>query len=273
MRNSYLIASLAVAAAVILGLTFYLRQAEPESAPTVVEEEPLLDAAPNFQSDTSSELRSLMEDTPPSPVIDEPVLELPALDQSDEFVRERLPRALPEDWVAKEDLLRRVAVVVDNANRGEIPKRQLEFMAPQGVYQVREVLREGQSEPELYVDPESFSRYDGYLDLLEAWPAGDLGRLIRDTDPLLDQAMAELGSQEPLVPQVLTIIDQILAVPLLPDEVELLQPKVLYEYADPALEGLSDLQKQVLRMGPDNVARLQRYLTDVRADLIRNQTP
>lgn len=272
MRSSYLIAALAVAAAVILGLTVYLRQAEPESSPVGVEEELLLDAAPHFQPDSSIE-PSLMEDTPPSPVIEEPVLELPALDQSDEFVRERLPLTLPEDWAAKEDLLRRVAVVVDNANRGEIPKRQLEFMAPEGVYQVREVVREGQSEPELYVDPESFSRYDGYLDLLEAWPAGDLVRLIRDADPLLTQAMAELGSQEALVPQVLTAIDQILAVPLLPDEVQLLQPKVFYEYADPALEELSDLQKQVLRMGPDNVARLQRYLTDVRADLMRTQTP
>ncbi len=48
-------------------------------------------------------------------------------------------------------------------------------------------------------------------------------------------------------------IDEILATPQL---VELVRPKVLCEFADPALEGRSALQKQ-LRMGPDNVGRIQ----------------
>jgi len=38
------------------------------------------------------------------------------------------------------------------------------------------------------------------------------------------------------------------------------QPKVFYRYADDELEALSALQKQVLRMGPGNVKRLQTYL-------------
>ena len=64
-------------------------------------------------------------------------------------------------------------------------------------------------------------------------------------------------------------IDQVLAVPVLEGEVELVQPKVFYEYADPALEELSPLQKQVLRMGPDNVVRLKNYLTELRQALLR----
>jgi hypothetical protein len=45
------------------------------------------------------------------------------------------------------------------------------------------------------------------------------------------------------------------------------QPKVFYEYADPTLEQLPPLKKLVLRMGPDNVQRLKRYLTELRAAL------
>ena len=60
-----------------------------------------------------------------------------------------------------------------------------------------------------------------------------------------------------------------LAVPVLRGDIELVQPKVLFEYADPALEGLTDLQKQVLRMGPDNVERLQTYLRSMREDYVR----
>jgi len=47
------------------------------------------------------------------------------------------------------------------------------------------------------------------------------------------------------------------------------QPKVFYEYADPALEGLKPLQKQALRMGPSNVRRLKAYLTRLRAELVK----
>ena len=54
---------------------------------------------------------------------------------------------------------------------------------------------------------------------------------------------------------------------MLEGDVELIQPKVFYEYADPALEGLSPLQKQALRMGPENVTRLKAYLTTLRSEL------
>lgn len=273
MRSSYLIAGLAIAAALILGLTFYMRGSQPEVEQPEVDRAPIVEVSARTPPEPASETRNLMEDTPPSPAIDEPVLVLPALNESDEFVRERLPAALPESWVEKDDLLRRAAVVVENAGRGVIPKRQLDYLAPEGRYEVREVDVEGSADPDLYVDPRTFSRYDGYLDALEALPPEDLVLLIRDTEPLLAQAMTELGTEQQLRPQLLSAIDQILAVPVIREEVPLVQPKVLYEYADPALEALSDLQKQVLRMGPDNVERLQAYLIKLRAGLTEDQAP
>jgi hypothetical protein len=60
---------------------------------------------------------------------------------------------------------------------------------------------------------------------------------------------------------------EVLEVPVLEGEgrVELVQPNVMYEFANPELESLSPLQKQVLRMGPENVRRLQSYLRDLAA--------
>ena len=47
-------------------------------------------------------------------------------------------------------------------------------------------------------------------------------------------------------------------------EVDREDPSVLPEaHSDPALEALSPLQKQVLRMGPENAARLKRYVADM----------
>lgn len=268
MKSSYLIAALAVAAVVIFGLTIYFRQAQ-EPVP-VVETPPLPEQAPPLTEPErpASELEAL-EETPPSPAIDPPVPVLPPLNASDGFVRERLPETLPPAWVDREDLVRRTAVVLENATRGEIPRRQLAFLAPDGPYPVRVVEEAGRERPRFFVDPAGHARYDRYLDMLESLPPEQLANLLTDVTPLLTEALAELGNQAPVQGSLLEAIDQMLAVPVIRDEIELVQPKVLFEYADPELEGLSGLQKQVLRMGPDNVERLQRYLQVLRGSLSR----
>jgi hypothetical protein len=270
MRSSYLIAGLVLAAAVILGLTYYLRQAPESSEPVVATpaQDEGLTGTGELAPESVTPGLDVMDETPPSPVINEPVLVLPPLDGSDAFVRERLPETLPEAWLEKEDLIRRLAVVLENASRGEIPKRQLAFMAPDSPYPVQEIPVEGRERPRYLADPAGYTRYDRYLDMLEALPAGDLALLIVDTGPLLSEAMAELGSQAPVTGSILEAVDEILAVPVLEGDVELVQPKVLFEYADPDLEALTGLQKQVLRMGPRNVERLQAYLRVLRADLV-----
>ena len=50
------------------------------------------------------------------------------------------------------------------------------------------------------------------------------------------------------------------------------QPKVLYEYADPALESLSAGQKALVRMGPDNEAKVKAKLRELRR-MIAAQRP
>ncbi len=270
MKSSYLIAALAVAAAVILGLSFYTRLSQ-DSAPAV--EAPGLPESiePGQAAEPvrpASELEAL-EETPPSPAIDPPVPVLPPLNASDGFVRERLPDSLPSAWLEREDLLRRTAVVLENATRGEIPKRQLAFLAPDGPFPVLMVEEPGRERPRFFTDPAGYARYDRYLDMLEALPPEQLGTLLTDVTPLLTEALKELGSQAPVQGSLLGAIDQMLAVPVIRGDIELVQPKVLFEYADPSLENLSDLQKQVLRMGPDNVERLQSYLSVLRESLSR----
>jgi hypothetical protein len=59
----------------------------------------------------------------------------------------------------------------------------------------------------------------------------------------------------------------VLATPELDTAVELVQPKVMYKFADPTLEALPPLQKQLIRMGPDHVRRIKAYLREVEAAL------
>ncbi|MGE0626031.1 MAG: DUF3014 domain-containing protein, partial [Pseudomonadales bacterium] len=248
------------------GLTFYYRMAGQDREAVEAVSVPPVEAPPAGEPATSS---TVMEETPPSPVIRPPELVLPPLNASDDFVRGRLPDTIPQAWTGKDDLLRRLAVLAENASRGELPRRQLAFLAPDGKFAVREQADTGSEEAKLFMDPAGYRRYDRYLDILESLPPATLAALLNDTAPLLQQAVQELGVEGEAQAQMLAAIDQMMAVPVLEGDVELVQPKVFYEYADPSLEALSSLQKQVLRMGPENVKRLQAYLTTLRAELER----
>jgi hypothetical protein len=48
-----------------------------------------------------------------------------------------------------------------------------------------------------------------------------------------------------------------------------LRPWVRYEYADPALEAMSAGRKMLMRTGPDNQARLQAKLKEIRQQLVK----
>ena len=193
----------------------------------------------------------------------EPEIVLPGLDDSDGFVLEQIASFnLPKMWIEREDLMRRLAVVVDNASKGELPRRQLGFLAPTGTFKV---IRRGET---IFVDPVSHSRYNIYLDIVEKIDTELLAEVLLLFEPLLSDGLAELGNKRGVAEQINAAIEQILAIPVLHGDVQLVQPKVFYQYADPRLEGLSPLQKQVLRAGPANVERLQRYLTSLQDALI-----
>ena len=280
MRSGYLIAGLVLAIAVVLGLNYFFSQSESDAGQTSVDaQQP---AAPDMPPLGNEPGATVMEETPPSPspipTPEEPVFVPPPLNASDEFVRERFAQplaagAIPEDWLVNEDLLRRLAVVTENAARGEIPRQQLSFLAPDGKFMISQrVVGGGADATEktaLFIDPVSYQRYDRYLDMLEAMDPDSFAAFLTDAYPLLDEALAELGSREAVLPQLVGAIDQLLAVPVIRADIELVQPKVFYEYADPSLEDLSPLQKQALRMGPDNVERLQSYLRILRTELLR----
>ena len=257
MRIGFLIGGLLVAVAVIallrLGTEFGL--GEPEEVTVLPPPAPISD--------------SPAPPPPPEPAIavvsEEPPLVLPPLNESDAFIEEALAEfAIPPSWLDRDDLLRRLAVVVDNAAQGEYPQRQLGFLAPAGKFQVVE------NSKGIFANPQNFQRYDPYLDVLEGIDPGVLATLLEQFEPLLAEALAELGNVTDSDSQLLSAINQILALPYVPASVELMQPKVFYEYADPKLEALSPLQKQVLRFGPANVERLKQYLRLLASELSAN---
>jgi len=204
----------------------------------------------------------------PLPMSEEPVEEkpvLPALEESDPYVRERVlaSSAKLADWLDRDDLVRRFAVVMDNAAVGDYPRRQLAFLAPAGRFAVIKI-----DDDRFVMDPRGYARYDGFVDLFTSVPPKRAAALLTTLAPRFTEALLELGqpAEEPLA-TLRDAITMVLATPELDTAVELVRPKVRYQFADPTLEALPPLQKQLIRMGPEHVRQIKAYLRQVEAAL------
>ncbi len=262
MRLEFIVGGIVVALLIIAALTFWPaadETAAPADAPAT-EEVDVPDPVPPAELPAA-------EETEPEGLLDapaanveaaEPAEVLPALAMSDDWVREAVGTwPVPERLLEREALLARLVVVLVNASEGGVPHREVASLVPAQSFRAREY-----DDDRYVLDPASYRRYDGYMDALEAVPPEALAGFMRRAEPLLIAALTQLGDErkpEVLVRSALARID---ALPELPSRIELLRPEVMYLYADPALESLPAFEKQVLRIGPENLSRLERYLID-----------
>lgn len=254
MRSGYLIGGIGAALIIIVAVQFWPEASTLDASEVPVAPEKVMSSTANPPTtgaqDELSTVHDQMTDLPPP-------VPLPPLSESDDFVRQQLSGwPLPSPWLAREDLLPRLSVVLLNASQGRLPRRQLGFLAPSGAYPV---IREDEA---LFADPAGYARYTPYVDLLEQLPAAKAAQLLRQIEPLIVESLALLGERQSPSSLLLEAARSVQALPELAQPVLLVQPNVMYRYADPALEARSELDKQLLRMGPENVARLKSYAAE-----------
>ena len=188
--------------------------------------------------------------------IDEPAPPLPPLAQSDDFVRDQLQGwTIPHVFLQEDDLLARLAVVILNAGTGSVPRRLLKASVPTEPFQVYT------SDGRIYLDSASYTRYDRHASVLESIDPAKAAAFLTLVDPLLKEALGQLGESKPpkgLVNDALQRIDNL---PTLPNRVELVADEAMYVYADGALEALPEFEKQMLRLGPNNITRVKNWLS------------
>jgi hypothetical protein len=113
------------------------------------------------------------------------------------------------------------------------------------------------------------TRYDAYLRVLEAVDEQRLVALYVRLYPLFQQAYRELGNADGYFnDRLVEVIDHLLAAPAPPPPIALVRPKVLWEFADPALEQASAGEKLMVRIGPAHAAAVRAKLSAVRALLV-----
>lgn len=198
------------------------------------------------------------ESTQPSP----PAENLPELDASDDWVREHAGGVSTSPqfakWLAGDDLIRRFVVSILNTSEGVSPRKHLARVAPRTPFTPD--IEDGQP----MLGPSSYKRYDRLANVvssIDVDAAANLYRLIR---PLLNQAYRELGfPDESFDTAVVRALHRIQSTPALSGPIELKKGVSSYKFSDPSLESLSDLQKQLLRMGPRNRALIEKKFSEI----------
>ena len=235
---------------------------EQPAPPPVVEEET---ADPDFTS----------------PIVDEePAIEAPALPplaESDPVAVETLSSLVGSEpvrqYVVSEAVIPRLVATLDALSGKQVPAAIKAVEGPAGTFQATanddpaSVIRNaaGDPIPQYVVDPVNYRRYTPYVEMLEAADTGALVASYRDHRPLFEEAFRQLGYPEGDFDQRLrALIDELLATPDVSGTVRLIKPEAYYLYADEELESLTAGQKILLRMGPDNAARVKARLVAIR---------
>ena len=242
-----------------------LQVVEPDPEPIPVPQPPVVEITPEPEPEVEEPLIEPVEvEVAVEPELEElpqsEVIELPDLNNSDSFAFERL-RQLQSGvailaYLKDEQIIRRFVVLVDNISKGNLPQSNLPYKAIPGEMPVSSI-----DENLFVMDVEGFTRFDKLVDAVAALDARQAMAVYRLFSPLFQQAYAEIGYRD--VNFDITLRRAIRNV-LNTDEIEgpfqLVKPSVMYLYADADIENMADVQKQIIRLGPENAEKLKTQL-------------
>ncbi|MCB1649566.1 MAG: DUF3014 domain-containing protein [Pseudomonadales bacterium] len=236
-------------------------------APVQREETPAPVPAP-VQPVTPAPVVAVEEETPEPEVVEE-IVELPTLNDSDGFLSERL-QALETGarlmaLLTSDDIIRKFVVFVDNVAEGNLP--QLEYP----VRRLPQAMAVRELDENLYeMQTVSYQRYTALIDGLTAVNPEQALAIYRVMKPLFQEAYAEIGYPNRNFDDTLArAIDNVVNASTAEGPFQLIKPKVMYIYADSEIERMSPVEKQLLRMGPQNAEKLKLALQQYRQRLSR----
>jgi hypothetical protein len=203
----------------------------------------------------------VLPELPPEPTVTE--------ETADIYARESIEsvnggKALAQ-FVAGDYVVERAVAIVDALRRGEVPYKLLPVGRPSKPFPISDDgLR-------VTMDPSGFSRYDGFAQWVNGIDVFAIVKLLNDYEQIATEALSRMGVGDfDIRSAVLAATTEILATPIAPQSPELMKHEANWVYMDPELEALSSLQKQVLRMGPENSEIVQTKARELRGALLES---
>jgi hypothetical protein len=192
---------------------------------------------------------------------------LPPLKESDPDVRQSLvdvfgAKAVTQ-FLVPENIVRHIVVTVDNLPRKKVA---IELRPIKPTPGTTATASQGDITT---IASANFERYAPIIKVIQNTDTKTLTSVYFRLYPLFQQSYEDLGYPgQYFNDRLVEVIDDMLKAPDVQGPIELTQPRVFYEYADPKLEGLSAGQKLLLRMGPANEAAMKAKLREFRKAIV-----
>ena len=189
---------------------------------------------------------------------------LPALEASDSLLGDMFASLFGADasqvLLVKSDVARHFVVTVDNLPRKKVAERLKPVKPIAGKFAVTG------PEGSQTIAPENSARYTSLVKLVDTVDTKAISAAYFRVYPLLQQAYVDLGYPTGYFNnRMVEVIDHLLATPTVQTPIQVVQPNVMFEYADPQLEALSAGQKAMIRLGAENGAIVKKKLRELRA--------
>jgi hypothetical protein len=195
---------------------------------------------------------------------------LPALNDSDQVVHDSLAGVVGKDaidqFLVPQNIVRHAVVTIDNLPQKKVAVdlRPLKPTPGQPVVST--------SGGTMSLGERNFARYAPLIKVVQATDVKALVVVYKHLYPLFQGAYEDLGYPGKYFnDRLVQTIDNLLLAPEVPAPIAVVQPKVMYEYADPDLESRSAGQKLLIRMGPANAKIIKDKLRAFRAEIIKNK--
>jgi hypothetical protein len=260
-RNKAIWWSAAAVVVVIIGIGAYYRYTATSNAPVKVQES-RPPAPPPVKADDGGIQH-------PIPAAGTDGSALPALNQSDVAVKDSITGVLGakpvEQFLVQENIVRHIVVTIDNLPRKKVAVDLRPVKPTPG-----ETAISNQGDTTT-LGAANYARYAPFIHLVETTDPKTLASVYFHLYPLFQQAYEDLGYPGRFFnDRLVEVIDHLLAAPEPQGPIDVVQPKVFYQFADPKLEDLSAGQKLLIRMGPANERSLKAKLRDFRSELVQN---
>ncbi len=257
-QNKSILIAVAVLVILLLGAgVLYWYYTGPPAAPPAIEQPK---AAEPSQPPPPAEVKVAEEkEAPPQPEV-----KMPALDQSDDFVRQMMKNLSPHgklaEWLKIKDIIRVFVAAVDNIANGKSPRPQLGFLSPGQAFQVSE------KRDRIYLDPKGYGRFDIISDAFVSLSSSRTVQVYQTLKPLFQEAYRELGyPQKDFHTTFIRALKRILDTPIVEREILLKEEGkgLNYILIDEGLEEMNEVQKHLLRLGPKNTQKIQQKVREI----------
>jgi len=194
------------------------------------------------------------------PVLEEKII-LPVLERSDELFRQKVASvsANLSDWFGVTGVIKKYMVIVNDLSQNQILFKHRIFLKTPGKIVV------GEDKQGLYLSEDSYQRYTILVNAITTIDADKGLQLYLAFKPLFEQVYKEFAypSEYQLQDLFLKAAANVIEAPIINGRIALVPHLVRYKFADKKLEALSDVDKQMIRMGPENTKKIQAKLREL----------